>query len=278
MPELHVSNWLNRRTTLIGLFAMALPSVSGAQPASDPDAVFDALLQRYVFAAPDGVNRVDYARWHRAATDRKALDTYIAQLSARKPSLMPRGEAMSYWGNLYNAVTLKVVLDAFPVASIRDIKSDSWFDPKAYLGPWRQKRISVEGRRLSLDDIEHSILRPTFKDARVHYMVNCASIGCPNLIARAWRPASLDADLDNAARSYINHPRAVIVLPSGTLKVSSIYKWFIEDFGGNDAGVISHLRTFAGPELARALTKVSSISDDGYDWTLNATSRPGHRS
>jgi Protein of unknown function, DUF547 len=278
MPKLFVPTRLGRRSILIGLFAMTLPSSGRAQPASDPDSVFDALLQRYVSAAPDGVNRVDYAKWHRAAADRKALDTYIEQMSARKPSQLPRGEAMSYWGNLYNAVTLKVVLDAFPVDSIRDIKSDSWLDPKAYLGPWRQQRISVEGRRLSLDDIEHSILRPTFKDARVHYMVNCASIGCPNLMARAWRPASLDVDLDNAARSFINHPRAVSVLPSGTLKVSSIYKWFVEDFGGNDAGVITHLRKFAGPELAKALNKVSSISEDGYDWTLNATSRPGHRS
>lgn len=278
MPTVSPSIRFDRRSILLGAFASALPTVGWAQPVSDPDGVFDTLLQRYVTAAPDGINRVDYAKWHKAATDRRALDDYIAQLSTRKPSQLPRADAMSFWGNLYNAVTLKVILDAYPVNSIRDIKSDAWLDPKAYLGPWRQQRVSVEGRRLSLDDIEHAILRPTFKDPRVHYMVNCASIGCPNLMARAWRATSLNADLDKAARAFINHPRAVSVLPSGALKVSSIYKWFMEDFGGSDAGVISHLRTFAGPELAAALKKVSSISEDGYDWSLNATSRPGPRS
>ena len=258
---------LSRRTALgVGLSLLAWRT-TGAQ--ADAEAAYDALLSLYVKASSDGVNRVDYAGWRAATSDRAALDSYIAELSTRRPSAMTRAEAFAFWGNLYNAVTLKVVLDRYPVASIRDIKSDSWFDPKAYTGPWRQSRVTVEGRRLSLDDIEHSIMRPTFKDPRVHYMVNCASYGCPNLMNRAWRAASLEADLDAAARAFVNHPRGVSALPSGALKVSSIYKWFIEDFGGDDAGLIAHFRAFADPELQSRLATAPRIAEDGYDWSLN---------
>ena len=261
-----------RRALWLGL-AIAVCAVSGARAETDPDAPYDVLLKRYVKSAPDGVNRVDYAGWRANKADRAALDAYIAEMARRRPSTMTRSEAFAYWGNLYNAVTLKVILDRYPVASIRDIKSDSWFDPKAYTGPWRQSRVTVEGRRLSLDDIEHVIMRPTFKDPRVHYIVNCASYGCPNLMNRVWRASTLEADLDAAARAFVNHPRGVTVLPSGGLKVSSIYKWFIEDFGGNDAGLIAHFRAFAKPELSKRLANSPRIIEDDYDWSLNR-SRP----
>lgn len=169
--------------------SVSLSPAMAQQP--DPDTAYDSLLKRYVSPNPDGVNRVDYARWHKSADDRRALDTYVAQLSARNPSAMPRTEALAYWGNLYNAVTLKVILDRYPVSSIRDIKSSgNWLDFKSYAGPWREQRVTVEGKKLSLDNIEHDIMRPTFKDPRVHYVVNCASFGCPNLMNRAWRAAT----------------------------------------------------------------------------------------
>lgn len=258
---------LSRRTALgLGFAFLAAPAWS--QPA-DPDAVYDRLLRTYVSPSPDGINRVDYARWQATAADRTALDGYIAELAARRPSAMPRAEAYVFWGNLYNAVTLKVILDRYPVASIRDIKSDSWFDFKAYTGPWRQHRVTVEGRRLSLDDIEHVIMRPTFKDPRVHYIVNCASYGCPNLLNRVWRAATLEGDLDAAARAFVNHPRGVTVLPNGTLRVSSIYRWFIADFGGDDAGLIAHFRQYAEGPLAQRLAGSPRIAEDDYDWSLN---------
>jgi hypothetical protein len=261
------SHGLTRRATL-GLGLMVLAGPAWAQ-AGDADAAYDRLLKRYVSASPDGVNRVDYAGWRANAADRTALDGYITELSRLKPSAMARADAFSFWGNLYNAVTLKVILDRYPVASIRDIKSDNWLDPKAYTGPWRQPRVTVEGRRLSLDDIEHDIMRPTFKDPRVHYIVNCASFGCPNLMNRAWRAATLEADLDAAARAFVNHPRGVTALADGALRVSSIYKWFIADFGGNDAGLIAHFRQYAEPALAQRLTGSPRIADDDYDWSLN---------
>jgi hypothetical protein len=260
----------SRRAVLaLGLAALAPAASRRAAAQPDPDAPYDALLRRHVVMGADGIARVHYAAWRANAADRAALDAYVVELSARRPSSMPRAEAFAYWGNLYNAVTLKVVLDRYPVDSIRDIKSDSWFDPRAYTGPWRQLRVTVEGRRLSLDDIEHEIMRPTFKDPRVHYVVNCASDGCPNLLDRAWRAATLEADMEAAARAFVNHPRGVAVLPDGTLRVSSIYRWFIADFGGNDARLLAHFRQYAQGDLARHLAGTPRIAQDSYDWSLN---------
>ena len=271
---------INRRSVIgLGLAFLATFTTPLSAQGQNADALYNKLLQTYVSIGSDGVTRVDYARWRSSAADRKALESYITEMSARKPSGMARAEAFAYWGNLYNAITLKVILDRYPVASIRDIKSDNWFDPKAYTGPWRQERVTVEGKRLSLDNIEHDIMRPTFKDPRVHYVVNCASYGCPNLMNRIWTAATLEADLDAAARAFINHPRGVTVLANGSLKVSSIYKWFIADFGGNDAGLIAHFRQYAGPVLAKSLTAATRIADDDYDWSLNRVqSNPKPRS
>jgi hypothetical protein len=257
----------NRRT----LLAVAGAAALAARPAAaEPDAGLDRLLARYVVDHPDGVTRVRYAAWKATAADMQALDAWVSEAASRRPSAMPRAEAFAFWANLYNALTLKVVLERFPVASIRDIRSSGVpFDPKGYFGPWRTKLLTVEGRRLSLDDIEHETMRPTFRDPRVHYTVNCASIGCPNLRPRAWRAATLEAELGAAAAAFVNHPRGVAVLPDGRLRVSSIYAWFREDFGGSEQGVLAHLRRHAAPALAARLAGVTGIAEDGYDWSLN---------
>lgn len=250
-------------TAVVALFLMSAS-------ASADEATYDALLSRYVSASTDGVNRVDYARWAANQYDRAALDAYVAELEAQRPSTFGRDRAFAFWVNLYNAVTLQVVLERYPVRSIRDIRSEgTGLDPRGLIGPWRTRRLTVEGRRLSLDDIENTILRPTYNDPRVHYAINCASIGCPNLMARAWRAETLNVDLDAAARGYINHARGVSVALDGGVRVSSIYRWFREDFGASDAEVIAHLRRYAAPGLAARLESATRITGHGYDWALN---------
>ena len=247
---------------------LALPLLA-PRPAR-AEAALDALLARHVVAHPDGVTRVRYAAWKAAPADLAALEAWITEAAARRPSAMAREEAFAYWANLYNALTLKVVLDRHPVRSIRDIRSTGVpLDPKGWFGPWRTRLVTVEGRRLSLDDIEHGTMRPTFRDPRVHYAVNCASIGCPNLWPRAWRAATLDRDLDAAAAAFVNHLRGVTVLADGRLRVSSIYAWFREDFGGDEPGVVAHLRRHAAPALAARLGAAPGIAEDAYDWALN---------
>ena len=237
---------------------------------AEAEATLSALLTRYVAVGADGLNRVRYAAWKADSADLARLDGVIAALARRAPSRMRRDEAFAYWANLYNAITLQVVLARYPVRSIRNIRSEGVLDPRAFTGPWLTKRVTVDGRRLSLDDIEHATLRPLARDPRVHYAVNCASIGCPNLQPVAWRAETLDADLDRAARAYVNHPRGVSIGADGALRVSSIYIWFQEDFSGDDSGVIAHLRRHAEPSLAQRLASVTRIAGDDYDWAINA--------
>jgi hypothetical protein len=224
---------------------------------------FDRLLGTYVVRDPTGLDRFAYGRVSDA--DREALDAYVAGLSAVPISRYSRAEQLAYWINLYNALTLKVVLAHYPVDSIRDIDiSPGLFSD----GPWGKKLVEVEGEAVSLDDIEHRILRPIWRDPRIHYAVNCASIGCPNLQEAAFDGANADALLDRAAGEYVNSPRGAR-LEKGRLTVSSIYVWFRHDFGGDEAAVIAHLKRYAGPDLAAALREVGRIDGDGYDWGLN---------
>ncbi len=243
-----------------------------AAVAEQTDAAYGELLGKYLSEDADGIVLVDYAKWSANETDVERLKGYVQQLAGLKPSQMSREQAFAYWANLYNAITLQVILENYPVKSIKDIKSTGTglFDVKAFFGPWRTQRVTVESKELSLDDIEHTIMRPTFKDPRVHYAVNCASIGCPNLKTTPWSAETLEEDLETAARAYVNHPRGVTFKADGTLTVSSIYEWFKEDFGGNDEGVIAHLRDYAEAELAEKLNGSPTVSGNDYDWSLNA--------
>ena len=128
--------------------------------------------------------------------------------------------------------------------------------------------MTVEGQSLSLDNVEHDILRKQWKDPRVHYAVNCASFSCPNLSAKPFTGMDLDAMLDDGARAYINHPRGV-TFRGERLVLSQIFEWYRKDFGSTDAEVIAHLSRYANPDLKAKLATVRSIADYGYDWSLN---------
>jgi hypothetical protein len=224
---------------------------------------WDRFLKRYVSVGPDRINRVAYAKV--SAEDRRALDAYVARLAGVRVSRLSRAEQRAYWINLYNALTLKVVLAHYPVASIRDID----ISPGLFAdGPWDKKLVTIEGAKVSLNEIEHRILRPIWHDARLHYALNCASLGCPNLRREAYTAANTEALLEAGARDYVNHPRGVTV-EGATLKVSSIYVWFKGDFGGSDAGVIAHFRRYAAPDLKKRLAQATSIGRHAYDWRLN---------
>ncbi len=228
-------------------------------------AAWDGFLRRYVAMLADGSTGLRYAAV--TSDDRKALETYIDTLSRIPISQHARNEQLAYWINLYNALTIKVVLDHYPVASIRDIKLSGGFLSS---GPWEAKLIAIEGEEISLNDIEHRIIRPIWRDPRVHYVLNCASIGCPNLAGKAYT-AALDDDLDRAAVTFINSPRGVRV-SGGQVTASRIYDWFYGDFGGTDDAVFQHIVHFASPELRAALAPIGKITDVAYDWGLNDAS------
>ena len=227
---------------------------------------WEKLLAAFVRPGSDKVNRVDYRRFK--AQGHGALRAYLARMQAVTVSALSRNEQFAFWANLYNAATVNVVLDHYPVGSIREIKSGLFSK-----GPWGIKLVTVEGVELSLDDIEHKILRPVWRDPRVHYAVNCASIGCPNLPRSPFTAVKLNGMLDAAARDYINHPRGFSV-QGGAVQASQIYAWYAEDFGGSAAGVLRHARRYAQGDLARGLGEAGGIAKYDYDWRLNDTSTP----
>ena len=242
------------------VIALCLPAPALAEDLHDR---WDELLARYLNDHPDGVARFDYEALRASDADAAALNGYIAVLESARPSAMGEDEAFAYWANLYNAVTVRLIVEEAPERSIREIRPRPWS-----IGPWSVDRVTVEGDALSLDDIEHDIMRPRYQAALVHYAVNCASIGCPDLKATAWRGDGLAEQLDAAARAYVNHPRGVTVTERGVV-VSRIYRWFREDFGASEGGVIAHLLQYAEPELAAAIEADPNIAGYAYDWTLN---------
>lgn len=229
---------------------------------------WDGLLKRYVVPSADGVNLVDYAAFR--AGGRAELEKTITDLTALPISSYNRNEQFAYWVNLYNAVTIKVILDHYPVETIRDID----ISPGLFAsGPWDKELVSVEGEDLSLNDIEHRILRPIWDDPRIHYAVNCASIGCPNLAVDAYEGEKLEPMLEAAARAYINDPRGVTI-DGNTVTVSKIYDWFQEDFGSSTQSVLAHLKSYAAPDLAERLKAIGDIQGTAYDWSLNDAVKP----
>lgn len=226
------------------------------------NAPYNAFLSKYV-TTEDGVNVVNYGRV--TAADKAALKRYVAELQRLRPSTMSRNEELAFWFNLYNAKTIELILDNYPVESIRQIGGGL-----IARGPWKMDVVTVEGERLSLDNIEHDTVREKFDEPRVHYAFNCASIGCPNLKTSAWEASSLDRDLDAAARAFINHPRGVEVKSNGRVVASSIYTWFKRDFGRNDEAVLSHIRQYADGNKAEALSGIRKINGYQYDWSLNS--------
>jgi len=264
------------------VFGASLPAVARSDPAQDlfrtpaagstevvDHAPWDQLLQTYVKPGADGLNRVDYAALK--ADGLPALRSYIRTLEQVDPASLDRNEQFAFLANLYNAKTLEIVASRYPVKSIRDISLGGGVLAALGGGPWKAKVLKIQGVELSLDDIEHGIMRPVFKDPRVHYAVNCASIGCPNLRTEAFTGAKLSQQLDSASRDYVNSSRGVR-FENGRPVISSIYVWYQDDFGGTDRGVLDHLRRYASPPLERRLANVKSIGKDAYDWGLNDAS------
>ncbi|MEO0728784.1 MAG: DUF547 domain-containing protein [Pseudomonadota bacterium] len=239
---------------------------------------WDAILKAHIKPNAAGLNMFDYAAAKANASSE--LKAYVKQLEAVDPTKLNANEQFAFWANLYNAKTIDVVLDNYPVESIRKITINEGlfgFLKKSVGagGPWKAKIMTVSGQKLSLDDVEHEIMRKVFKDPRVHYAVNCASIGCPNLNINAFTGANLEAELDKGAVAFINHPRGISVKADGSISASSIYSWFQVDFGGSPKGVIDHAMKYAKPELAAKLKGKTEIASYGYDWSLNDTSPSG---
>ena len=210
---------------------------------------------------PSGVTRLAYGRV--TAEDRAGLQAYVDALQKVPVSRLRRDEQKAYWINLYNALTVKLILDNYPVSSILKIEGGLF-----NRGPWDQALLSVEGQALSLNDVEHRILRPVWQDSRIHFAVNCASVGCPNLQPQAFTAENSDRILEEAAREYVNHPRGVR-FEGPDLWLSRIFTWYGIDFGPDQRGILETLARHAEPGPAARLRAHQGRIRYAYDWSLN---------
>jgi len=236
-----------------------------SNPAKIEHSAWQAILDAYLDANhPSGINRFDYGSLKANSTDNQKLKDYLSSLKKLDPRTYSKAEQKAYWINLYNALTVHLVVNHYPVKSIKHIDS-----PLGLGGPWDKKLLKIQEHRLTLNNIEHGILRPIWNDNRIHYAVNCASIGCPNLASEAYTAENMEIVLDKGAKDYVNHTRGVQFHPDGRLLVSSIYEWYKVDFGGTDASVIAHLQKYANHDLANRLQSYKGSIDDQYNWELN---------
>lgn len=218
------------------------------------NSLYATLLGRYVHNG-----RVDYQGLQK---DEAVLDDYLDVLAAVDPNALSRKERFAFYINAYNAWTIKLILSRYPdIRSIKDLGG-------LFSSPWKKEIARIDGRVLTLDQIEHDILRKQFKDPRIHFAVNCASKGCPPLLGEPFVGERLDRQLDRAATGFINNPR-YNRLEGDTLMVSKIFDWFAEDFNDD---VIGFFLLYAEPTLRQQLKANRSrigIEYLDYDWSLN---------
>lgn len=224
--------------------------------------IWQGILQTYVDITHEiKVNLFDYSNVDQE--DKKRLADYIEQLSLLDPGEYRRIEQKAYWINLYNALTVQLILDNYPLESITKLGKKL-----TSFGPWDDTLVIINNERLSLNDIEHKILRPLWKDPRIHFAVNCASYGCPDLQDTAFTGENIESLLDKAATEYLIHPRGVYFYEN-ELVLSSIFDWYAEDFGASSDEVLDYISKYLPNDLAGKLENHQGTIRYEYDWRLN---------
>ncbi len=238
---------------MMGLIFLSVPGHASENSEKADHGIYAELLAMYV---KNGV--VDYAGFKK---DEQKLDRYLALFDSTDVRNLSRDDQMAFYINAYNAWTIKLILSGYPgVKSIKDLGG--------FWGPWKKDFVRLGGEVVTLDHIEHDILRPEFKDPRVHFAVNCASKGCPALISEPYEGSRLDVQLDRSARNFINNTEKNY-LAGDKLFVSSIFKWFSKDFN-ND--VIDFFIKYTDEPLIKQLEARKDqikIKYLDYDWSLN---------
>ena len=223
---------------------------------------FDALLKKYV----DGDGYVDYTAWTRTAADRKALQTYLANLG-RASTMKPARKAaqLAFWIDAYNAVTLEGILDVYPTSSIRNHTAKI-----AGFNIWKELPLQVGGESFTLDAMEHQVLRK-MGEPRIHFAIVCASVGCPRLRNEAFTADRIEEQLAANAADFFSRPKNLqFDAQSSTLRLSSILDWFGSDFGKSQEAQIAYLRPYFPKNVQNVVSRSQvTVKFLDYDWNLN---------
>ncbi|MGD8342077.1 MAG: DUF547 domain-containing protein [Desulfobacterales bacterium] len=238
----------------LALIIGPLESTASSRASTVNHEIWAELLANYI--TPDGVNYTGFKN----AENR--LDQYLRILESTDPEKLPRSEQYAYYINAYNAWTIKLILSGYPgVKSIKDFGT-------ILQSPWKKGWVRINGDVFTLDHIEHNILRPRYKDPRVHFAINCAAASCPPLRPEPFLAEKLDQQLDDSTRSFINDTDSYR-LDGNTLYVSRIFNWFSEDFNEDALGFYLQ---YAEGELKEKLIRNRDriqVKYLHYDWSLN---------
>jgi hypothetical protein len=224
---------------------LLLLTITQAHSAVPNHETWDALLKKYV----SSTGKVNYKG---LKTEAAKLNEYTTQLAKNHPeSAWSKEDQMAYWINAYNAFTVKLILDNYPLSSITKLHKGK---------PWDVKWIKLGEKTYSLNNIENDILRPQFKDARIHFVVNCAARSCPPLLNQAFTATNLNVNLDALAKKFINNA-AFNKLSADKIEVSKIFDWYAADFGK----LVDFLNKYSSTKI-NAQAKLSYLE---YNWALN---------
>ena len=224
---------------------------------------WQGLLDTYLIDThQSGINRFDYNRV--TTGDKLKLQRYLEYLQNFEPRQFNSNEQKAFWINLFNSMTIFIILneDDDKLISIREIRSGF-----LTAGPWKLNSLKVVQQDLSLDDIENGILRPILKDSRINYVIQHASLGDANLQKKAFTGENIEGLLEQAAKDFINSSRAVSIV-GGKLVLSGIYSQYAGDFAENFGGLIGHLKKYINPDMAAQLDRFSE-AEYKYNWDLN---------
>jgi len=234
------------------LIIMLFVSLNYANPVQHGE--WDVLVKKHV--SKNGM--VDYQGFLK---DKKQLQVYLDKLSANRPtSKWSKNEKMAFWINAYNAFTVKLILDNYPIKSIKDIKRGIPFVNSV----WDIAFIPMGKEKIDLNYIEHTILRKEFKDPRIHAAINCASFSCPLLRNEAYYASRLDEQLNDAMRRFVNDSQRN-QLDKSNIKISKIFSWFAGDFKLNGSSVVDYLNKYAKKRV-QPNAKIDFLE---YQWELN---------
>lgn len=214
------------------------------QPNAFSHAIFNGLLKKYVSAA----GNVNYAGFKR---DKVKLKKYLDQLKKAKPNKLSRNEQVAFWINAYNAHTINLVVQKYPITSIMKLNGGK---------VWTTKKLSIGGRTITLSNIEKNILIKKYKEPRVHFAVNCAAKSCPPLMNKAWTGAKLNADLNRMTKKFISNKK-FNKISGKSAKLSKIFDWYKKDFG--------NVATFINRYSSSKISKKTTITYFKYNWNLN---------
>jgi hypothetical protein len=231
-------------------------------PVSDFDhshALFGKVLDAFV---EDGW--VDYAGLKRNPADLKAYLGQIASISRTEFGKWSEPGQIAFLCNLYNAATLQLIIDNYPVESIKKIGG-------RWKGPWKQEVVSLFGEKVTLDHVEHDIIRKDYKEPRVHFALVCAARSCPPLRGQPYVPEKLDEQLEDQGRIFMNTPsKNRVDLENRTVYLSRIFKWFSGDFEEASGSVLNFARPYFPKDISRQLEEGEfAVEYMDYDWDLN---------